>query len=532
MRNIFSIIFFLTGISLLYAQVTPFVSNHLRYGIGTQRIGELKKNFEYTENVLDFRMGLPSSVTVGFRYQYDQPPEVGPDFKGIKRRFIEYRKEGLYIRGGDFSEVYGKGMVLNLFEDRGIAFDTWMDGIKAGYKVHGLHASIIAGTINFRDSVNIARHEIYKLRGGNIKYDLSNNLSLGGSFIRAEGSIPGILSESKLISETPEIFLTAYFDNAEIFINFARSWKNDLSANETYSGYGIYSSGSYFSEGFGFTLEYKNYRFDIADPFKRFDNTRTSKFFPFQNPPTVMKEHSATLLSRPIHEIDFNDEVGFQAEFYLLIDKFTFTLNGSAASRHDLYDYDPNSFSFKRQERSSGFLPSFKEEYSPYYELFFEAEYDHNFSSMFKLGIAYREKQLYTEIAGPIATHKITSIVLPGEAKHKFSDNIAGEIKYQYEIMNDSYNVNQETFGNQFMALLVSIKQRLSIALRTEYTSNRYDVSGRDFWAAGEIGYRISQGNRVQISYGRERGGLVCTNGVCRYLLPFKGFRFSFQTIL
>ncbi|MBI9071505.1 MAG: hypothetical protein JEY94_07890 [Melioribacteraceae bacterium] len=532
MKRILIVLILVAAWSNIYSQVNPSVSNYLRYGIGDQEIGELTKDFEYTENVLDFRLGLPQSITIGFRLQYDQPPEVGPKFKGIKRRFIEYRKDGFYLRGGDLSEVYGKGMVLNLFENRGIAFDTWLDGIKINYKYKNFDASLIAGTIDYRDSIDIARHEIYKLSGGNLNYEINTNLSVGGSFIRAEADIPQFIDESNLISETPEIYLSANTENFEFFVNYTHSWKKDRTLRETYSGYGIYSSGSYFSEGFGFTLEYKNYRFDITDPFRRFDNSRTSKIFPFQNPPIVMKEHSSTLLSRPIHEIDFNDEVGLQAEFYYLFNDLTFTLNASVASRHDLFVYNSSGFNFEIEERSSNFLPSLDEEYSPYYEIFLEGEYEYDFSTKFKLGAAYRNKQLYTEIVGSVATHEITSVVIPAVIKHKLSDIVSTELKYQLEFVNDSYNASQEDFNNQFLALLFSFKQKLSLAVRTEFTSNDYDVSGRTSWIVGEVGYRISSGNTVQISYGRERGGLVCTNGVCRYMLPFKGFRFSLQTII
>ena len=120
-------------------------------------------------------------------------------------------------------------------------------------------------------------------------------------------------------------------------------------------------------------MDYKNYFFDERDPFEKNDITRTTRMMPFQNPPIVMKEHSYTLLTRAIHEVDFNDETGLQLEIYKSLNENTdLNFNGSISSRHSFYKFDPNQFIFNKQERSTDFLPSFSEEYSPYWELFGE----------------------------------------------------------------------------------------------------------------------------------------------------------------
>lgn len=517
----------------LYAQITPSASNYLRYGNGTQQIGELGKTLEYTENVFDFRLGLPESINIGFRYVYDRPPEIGPEFNDIKRRFIEYQNSGFYIRAGHSSEIYGKGLALNLFEDRGLAFNTWIDGIKMSYKKDALSASLIAGTIDFRDSVNIARHEIYDIKGGNLNYEISEKLSAGMSFIRTDGKIPQGDLRKNILSEIPEFYVTFADEKFELFVNWARLWIDNVDDKNTSTGYGVYGSFSYFDEGFGLTLDYKSYRFNIEDPFSRFDNTRTNKIFPFQNPPIVMKEHSYTLLSRPLHEVDFNDETGLQIEiYYLLTDNLNLTLNASVASRHNFFNYDRTTFTFYEEERDGNFLPSLDDKYSPYYEMFLEGEYNVDFNTTLNLGIAYRNKVLYNEFTGDAGTHKVTSIVVPMAASLQLTEDLSSQLKYQIEFRDDNFNTSQENFYNQHIDFLTTLYQKFSVTVRYEFTDNDFDVSGRKDWLALETGYRIDSGNVLTLTYGRERGGLVCANGVCRYVLPFKGFRFSLQTII
>ena len=171
-----AIIYFLSAIAVS-GQIRTSVSNLLRYGNGDQNLGNMNSKFKYFENLTNVRISVPENITLGFRYLYDDPPEVGLPFQGISRRFIEYRKENLYLRAGNSSQLYGRGLVLNLFENRGLAYDTWIDGIKAEYEIDNLKASIIAGNIEHTDSINIYRTEEYKLRGGNIEYQIFNPLT-------------------------------------------------------------------------------------------------------------------------------------------------------------------------------------------------------------------------------------------------------------------------------------------------------------------------------------------------------------------
>ena len=321
----------LIGVNYNYAQIRTSVSNLLRYGNGNQTLGNVKNDFRYFENLTDIRFNLPENVNVGFRLLYDDPPEVGLPFQGLARRFVEYRKDNLYLRVGNSSELYGRGLVLNLFENRGLAYDTWIDGIKAGYKIGNLSASLIAGTIESTDSINILRTEKYKLRGGNVEYRLVKSLKLGLSFLSAEAEIPQFnqtLANTK--AEFPELYFDFNRGPINLFINWAHKWTQSPEINTMSKGYGIYSALSFAGEKIGLTIDYKNYRFDIQDPLLKNDETRTTKVMPFQNPPTVMKEHSYTLLSRALHQVNFNDEVGFQIDAnYSVNEDLNFNLNFS-----------------------------------------------------------------------------------------------------------------------------------------------------------------------------------------------------------
>ncbi len=513
-------------------QIRTSVSNLLRYGNGNQSLGSIKNDFQYFENLTDVRLNLPKNVTVGFRLLYDDPPEVGLPFQGLARRFIEYKMDNFQLRVGNSSQLYGRGLVLNLFENRGLAFDTWIDGIKASYKFGNFKTSLIAGTIEFTDSINIIRTEKYKLRGGNIEYKVFKSIKIGFSFISSEAEVPQFnQSIANVKAELPELYLDFNHGPLNLFLNWANKWTTSPSLKNSSTGSGIYSALSYASGNFGLTIDYKNYRFDIQDPFLRDDETRTSKFMPFQNPPIVMNEHSYVLLSRALHQVDFNDEVGFQIDVnYSISENLNFRLNYSLSSRHDEFEYDNNTFTFNKISKIINFIPSSEKKYSPFSEFFLEGEYYTDNSTAFRLGFTFREKTIFNEFTGLDGSHTIKSTVIPFQFEYQFNEDFSSILQFEFEAVNDNFNSEQENFNNQFISIIASLYSKASVAVRYEFTNNDFDLSGRKDWLTTELGYRISGTNLITASYGRERGGQICSNGVCRYILPFKGFRLTLQT--
>jgi hypothetical protein len=509
-------------------QVQPSISNYFRYGNGDQTLGDITNGLIYRENLTDVKFRFPYDVTVGLRLLFDNPPEVGRSFNGLSRRFVEYNKDNLELRAGNFSELYGKGLVVNLFENRGLAYDTWADGLKASYNTGGLKASLLYGAIEFADSINFWRVESYTLTGGNIEYKFNRNISAGVSYVDAVGNIPLPGIDYNLRAEIPEFYLTLDVENFKWFVNWSQK-RTDVKNVQTSPGTGLYSSLSFNTSGLGIVIDYKNYRYDERDPFERYDYTRPTRMLPFMNPPIVQKEHSYILLSRSIHEIDFNDEVGLQLElFYSLFEDTYINFNSSLSSRHNFYLYDQSNFSFVKESRAGDFLPATGDKYSPFREYLLEIEQSLGFSTVVNFGFARRSKVLYNDFTGNAGSHKIRSTVIPLLVQHTFNEDYSTILQFEYESVFDNYNTSQTEYSNSFISLSGNFYSVFNLNLRYEITTNDYDLSGKDNWFTVETGYRLSSTNNITVSYGSERGGQTCSNGVCRYILPFEGFKMTF----
>jgi hypothetical protein len=517
----------------LTQEIRSTVSNTLRYGNGTLGFGMMRRNFSYFENLTDVRIALPEHLVVGGRLLFDDPPEVGPEFTGVKRRWLEFERDQVALRAGNFSELFGRGLALNLFENRGLAYDTWMDGIRLSYTEGPFKVTVLGGRIDFYDSVTVARTEVYKVRGANIELQPLKGVTVGGSFISADGNIPRVLTPADLHAELPDLYCSVHVGKLDLFTEWTRKWTNIPVDHRTALGYGVYSSASMSGKGWGGVLDYKDYRFDIRDPFERFDTGRATRMLPFQNPPIVRKEQSWTLLSRQLQAVDFNDEVGLQFEgFVNPVNDVSITLNASLSSQHAYFLWQSRTFTFERRDRSADWLPSLDDALSPYVEGLLEVDVFGEDLTEVKGGIAWRRSTQAIPISGTGLNHIIRSIVVPAMAQIGLNEMLALTVESEHEWVNDNYKPANEKFYNQLTSVTLSFAPHLTVAARFEFTTDHTEEGGRTTWAAAEIGYRIGESHTVLVTAGQERGGLTCSNGVCRLVQPFAGVRCTIQSQL
>jgi hypothetical protein len=528
--------------SQINLNVEAAVSNLLRYGNGYQYTGSIKNPKEYFENLTDARVKI-NGVTFGFRNEISDSIEYGVNFVGISKRFVEYDHEsGISLRAGDFWEAISLGMSLNTFEDRALAYDTGIDGVRIGYENTfkfknplQLKAQIIGGNINFRDYLDPYRVESYKLRNAFLRVSPLKPLTMGLNYVHSNGILPEEGFLTYVNSDVSEGFLNIEYKSMQFYTSYAFK-SSVISPNEIYNastanGDGLYSAFSYTFGNLGMTMEYKNYRFDITLPDNR-SNTRPSRMLPYQNPPTAQKENNSVLTSRNPHVVDFNDEVGGQIDFvYVPNDKLSFNLSGSIASKHYQYtDIDTSSIvSYERVDRGDSWLPDMNNAFSPFWEIYLEAE-DYATDKIYgKLALALQNNVLYNQI-NPSSSEIIKTTTIPLEFRYSFTDIYSLTFINETQWANNSINIGDKNFMNQYNSLTFSSSPSLVLTVTSEFTNNEDEPTGKSSWFTGEISYKLNQSNTFGVSYGSERGGLKCTNGICRFVQPFEGFRVLIAT--
>lgn len=535
---LFSFLLLFTTSEIYAQQMQSSVVNYLKFGNGLENygeggfLGERKKQF--LENITDVRLFFPN-ITIGFRLEKSDPPEYGITRSGLVKKFIEYEKGGLTFRAGTIYDLFGKGLTLNLFENRSLAFDTGLDGFNAEYRNDNFFIKIIAGKINYLEPLTLTeptqRFEEYNLKGINSEFIITESFKLNGSVIWAEGDF---LNEATKINENitstlPEISLNYQVDN----LNFITSigFKSTLVKSQNFSGRGIYSSLQYTSDWFGIVTEYKNYSYNEVIPEERNNFKRASRALPFQNAPIVHKEHSYTILKRYPHVVDFNDEVGWQIDaFFSIKQQTTLNFNIAASSRHNEYELQRSSWTSKQKNISKLLFPSANSTYSPFFELFAEVEHffdgDENY---IKIAADKRSEITYDIFNSTKPLQKLETFTVPIELQFLFSDkySIRANIEEQWVTKFPS----PKEFNNTLIAIQISQTSFYSIGFRYEMTTSSYEPNNEKKWLVIESSLRLGKNHTMFVSYGDERGGQICSNGLCRTLMPFSGFRFSLTSV-
>src|SRR4030095_10925454 len=355
-------------------------SNLLRYGSGYENSVTGDNSKKYFEELGDVRLFV-NEFYFGARYEYDDPIEFGKGTKGISRRFFQFDKFDFSVRAGNYYELFAKGLTLNAFESRPIGWNTEFDGFKSNYKhTFGnkhpvkLDATVLGGGINYTDYLDTGRTEVYSIRAGNFSVSPLKPVTLGGSYLYTDGKLPTGNIITNIHAEIFEANFGFNYKGLDLFASYA----NKVTISDQHIVYpqskaprgdGGYGSISYVKGGLGLTIDYKNYRFNLVTPDQR-SSTDPFKALPFQNGPTCIKEYSSTLLSRFPHNVDFNDEVGWQIDaFYSPNKDLSFNANASLTSRHyDYRDVDTTIFTMYERIDRNAFLPSAEDQFSPYWE--------------------------------------------------------------------------------------------------------------------------------------------------------------------
>jgi hypothetical protein len=521
-----------------YAQeLTVSVANNLQYGTGEERTFLGKETKEYFENLTDARLFL-GDFTAGFRLEYSKPPEFGIPFQGISKKYLEFEKSGFNFRAGDLYALYSRGMALNLFENRVIGYDTGLEGARLQYENDFLNINVLGGKINYVEPLTFdraePRRESYTVYSGFAEIRPWRRISVGSSLVWTETEMPTPFPDrfDNVKSHTVDSFIRFRYSSGDLYFGYAFRAGN---VNDTHDigGSGMYVSLSQTVSRFGVTLEYKDYRFDVVDPFERVIAFRPSRMHPFQNPPIAHKRHSHSLMSRFPRVVDFNDEVGFQVDIVgTLTPTLYANINFSMASRH--YSYRLNEQFFEAEKIQSGvsWLPSASDTRSPYRELYFDLDYFFaNFSSFVKIGYNIRNELFYELLAPDISEDRRLNTLL-FEIQYAFTLIWSAKLTSEFQRVYDSINIENNRYYNQLIGVQVSRAPLFSFGFRYDYTTNSGEPGGMNDWFVLDAGVRIGSTSNLSVSYGTERGGIVCINGICRTVKTYEGVRLILTTVI
>ncbi|MBN2670013.1 MAG: hypothetical protein JXR60_12400 [Bacteroidales bacterium] len=482
--------------------------------------------------------------TAGLRFELYQPPLMGYDTKyqgmGIPYKYLSYKADELEFTVGNFYEQYGSGMILRSYEEKTLGYDNALEGVQLKYNpFKGVYLKgLFARQRNFWDYDGLVRGidgEIVINDALGIENTELPYLSIGGSFVskyqdpqNTTLNLPGNVAAG---AGRASVVYKGFNLSGEYAYKI-----NDPSADNNYTyknGQGLLINATYSTKGFGVYLTAKR----LDNMYFRSNRNASATSYLINNPPAIAQEHTYSLSAMYPFATQANGEMGLQSQVSYkfkkntpLGGKYGTKINVSLSKVYDIRRDSLDEYTAIGEKGTLGYNSNFFALGDHWYTDF-NIKLDKKFSNNFKGSLT----QMYQEFDNNIFHvggyhHVIYSHITVADMTYKINNNNAVRLELQH-----LYTKNDK--GNWAMAMLeytVSPHWFFVVWDQVNYggfgnTDNIEAFDEIEHFYNFSFGY-TKKANRIQLSYGKQREGVVCAGGVCRYVPAYEGFMLSISS--
>lgn len=489
---------------------------------------------------LDYTQG---NISAGIQYEAYLPSALlGYSDKlsgnGIAGYFARYKNNKLDITAGNYYDQFGSGLIYRSWEDRQIGINNSTKGLRVAYTpneyttVKGIVGKqrrgfeYTAGTIQGLD----LETNLLKLAGS----DTFSTLNFGASYV---GRYQEYSGSNKSVPST--------VGNYSVRMNYS-------------GGSGIYSGIEYVKKGedvimqsgtaskdlfsgnaLQFNLGYSTRGFGINSTFRRMENmglyserelsesaVNTFNEGNINYIPAITKQHDYLLTTIYVYQaqpkLDFLTkqigEIGGQVDMYYNIKKGTL-LGGKYGTKlaFNASYWNGINAEFNGGEYKAGFFDFGKKFF---HDVNFEVSkrWSRKFSSNFTYVHAYYDK---ATVEGGNYSHIISNVVV-ADMLYKLTNRNSMRLELQH--------LQSKRDKKNWVAAVLEYNHNLNWSF---YASDMYNYGNDDKdkrFHYYSVGGSYSKGaTRIALNYGRQRGGLICVGGVCRYVPENTGLTLNLQ---
>ncbi len=481
------------------------------------------------------------NFSAGLRYESYRNPMLGfdPRYKGsgIAYRYATYKVDDFDITIGNFYEQFGSGMIFRSYEERNLGYDNAMDGIRVNFNpIQGIMLKAVIGTQRFFWDVGPGI-----VRGGDAEFALNDiipsfsdcrtKLTLGGSIISKYQPSEEILFDVSKKYNLPEN-VAAFagrmnISRGKINVNAEYAYKtNDPNSENSFiyrHGEALLVSASYSKKGIGIILTGKRVD-NMAFKSKR---TEVGNMLNINYLPTLTKQHAYSLSAIYPYATQPNGEMGIQGEIVYSIPKNTL-LGGKYGveiklnySRATSIEKDTSGLNIKGYEGGTkGYRSNFFEFGNELYFQDFNIEISKKINNRLKGSLSW-VNLIYNE-----------QIIEGHEAPSVYANVFIADINYKITPLKSirteiQHLSTKQDEGNWVMGMLeYSIAPLWFFSISDQYNyGNEIDVKKIHYYNIG-VGYNKNS-SRIQMSYGKQREGILCVGGVCRQVPAAYGFNLT-----
>ena len=541
------------------------------YGITTNlgRGEQQGQDYDYSENYLSLS-GQSGPWYLDLSLEYSSPPEYGYDFSGVQNLLLRYTSDSWVLEAGDISAVFGNGLALQLYEDQTIDFDNRIRGIRIQSEF--LPSNAIKFIAGMNDSYRFySPSSDLREPDGEASFRL---IGLESSHVNGSGTwmVSPYLIGSQMVSDHSKFVLdtqsgsvnldtssqtqhaiqvglgqTVSGSSWDVYLEFSSVWKafdhplieqsvlqtgngvtlrNEMIEYER-QGQALNFQLNWFPEWATLMFDYRRYlsgpeiNADKRDPL-----LLGQKALPWQMGPTGVRQHDINLLANVTHPVDYGDELGWTVEMRKYFGhSWNLILNASQVSR---------SRDNRDMSLDAGVFPSSDIRQHPWSEYFIELDYAGNRLSQRMLAASTRS--VLSGVNSAEVSHHLT--LVPAYMSWIINPDlvVTGVVELQKTrvtgISYDDIELDGHEFSSYHLVGSMDLQGKYSLSVIWDANDDPLLNAGKhemQNWISGELSVKPLDGLWLRASYGKEKGGVRCTGGVCRILNPFEGFRVSME---
>ncbi len=456
---------------------------------------------------------------------------------GLGTYYLKYKIKEVEISAGYFYEQFGSGLILRFWEDRQLGINNSLRGGRVKFSPYksvyftGLYGNqrsgfdVSEGTItglDFEVDLNeILSNEFYSLKIGfsyvnrHQVFDESGYEDLGttnayssrlsfskGSFY---SSAEYVIKSKDALVEAEQIRLDKLFEGNALLVNLGYSKM----------GFGINASFR--------RLENMNFYSERENAGNIYNRSIVNYL------PSLTKQHDYSLANIYIYQtqsnLSFNPlgkagEIGFQMDLFYQLKKGS-ALGGKygtqLAVNYSQWHGLNGVFDIQNRSYTSEFL-KFGEKYFRDLNLEIRKKWSRKTSSIFTLINSYYNKKYIEESSG-----KVDFTVVAAESTVKLKSGRSMKFIVQHLwTQDDKKNWVASTYE-------YTVSSKLSFFVSDMYNYGNDDTAQREHFY--NVGGNYAKGRfRMSLSYGKQRGGLLCLGGICRVVPESKGLTLTLNT--
>ena len=468
--------------------------------------------------------------TAGLQYESYLPSALlgyTPDFdgdNGVALYYLQYQDKTLDITGGYFYEQFGNGLLLRTWEDRQLGINTAMHGVRVKFNpldyldftglvgqlrdgfelsegvISGLDANLDIGTLAEMNSVDLRMGLSYVNRYQDIgtNRDLPNNVAMYGARIdfssgRFYGGVEGGIKDEDALVFDNVLLSNRLYDGTALQVNLGYSQKG-LGINTTFrrlENFSLYSDR--FSEGNLFNQQLVNYTPGLT---KQQDYLLTNIYVYNPQPRIVNDNISITV-----------GEVGMQADLFYTFPKESFLGKYRTKLAANFSYWGGLDTTFNEDE---SYEVEFIGSGARYYR-------DINFEIKNRWNSKFSSVLTFQNVITDVGIFEGGTLGLNGEIEATIAV-AEGTIKFDrgrsLRLVGQHLWTKQDRKNWAAAVVEYSFNSALSI-----YAADSYNYGGEGELHYYNLGGSYTKGNaRLGLNYGRQRGGLICIGGVCRFV--------------